>query len=154
MWWLDYLEYFSLLEPTRAWRLTQRKYHATYSTSLTNVTIQGLVFYGSHFVLMPNIICSLRNNHQESRFGSAPSPFLIQCRAQRSLSLLEATMNDDTSDFVKQNVLVKHVCLAIHGAWVWFVATILANELSAYAFRTYGTRYRGSILASTHLDVL
>jgi len=23
MWWLDYLEYFSLLEPTRAWRLTQ-----------------------------------------------------------------------------------------------------------------------------------
>jgi len=34
------------------------------------------------------------------------------------------------------------------------VATILENELSAYEFRTYGTRYGGSILASTHLDVL
>jgi len=34
------------------------------------------------------------------------------------------------------------------------VATILVNEVSAYEFRTYGTRYGGSILASTHLDVL
>ena len=34
------------------------------------------------------------------------------------------------------------------------MATILVNELSAYELRTYGTRYGGSILASTHLDVL
>jgi len=98
---------------------------------------------------MPNIICSLRNNHQESHFVSAPSPFLIQCQAQRTLSLLEATMNHDTSNFFVQNVLVNHVCLALHVAWDWFVATILVNELSEYEFRTYGTRYRGSILAST-----
>jgi len=34
------------------------------------------------------------------------------------------------------------------------VATIHVNELSAYEFSTYGTRYGGSILVSTHLDVL
>ena len=34
------------------------------------------------------------------------------------------------------------------------MATILVNELSAYEFRTYGTRHGGSMLASTHLDVL
>ena len=34
------------------------------------------------------------------------------------------------------------------------MATILVNELSAYDFRMYGTRYGGSILASIHLDVL
>ena len=34
------------------------------------------------------------------------------------------------------------------------MATILVNELSAYEFRTYGTRYGGSILASNHLNVL
>jgi len=65
---------------------------------------------------MPNIIYSLRNNHQESHFESAPSPFLIQGQAQRILSLLEVTMNHDTSDFLEQNVLVKHVSLAIHVA--------------------------------------
>jgi len=81
---------------------------------LTNAAIQGLVFFGSYFVLMPNIICSLRNNHQENHFESAPSPFLIQWQAQQTLSLLEATMNHDTSDFLEQNVLAKHVCLAIH----------------------------------------
>ena len=31
------------------------------------------------------------------------------------------------------------------------MATILVNELSAYEFRTYGTRYRGPILASTYV---
>ena len=30
----------------------------------------------------------------------------------------------------------------------------IVNELSAYAFSTYETRYGGSILASTYLDVL
>ena len=34
------------------------------------------------------------------------------------------------------------------------MATILVNELSEYEFRTYGTRYRGSILASTHVGVI
>jgi hypothetical protein len=34
------------------------------------------------------------------------------------------------------------------------VTTILVNEISAYEFSTYGTRYGGSILVSTHLDVL
>jgi hypothetical protein len=75
-----------------------------------------LVFFGSCFVLTLNIIDSLRNIHQESLFESASTPFLIQCLAQRRLSLLEATMNHDTSDFFGQFALVEHVYLAIHVA--------------------------------------
>ena len=65
----------------------------------------------------------------------------MQCQAQRTLSLLGATIDHETSYFFEQNLLVKHFYL------------ILVNELSAYEFRTYGTRYRGSILASTHVGV-
>jgi hypothetical protein len=68
---------------------------------------------------MPNIISYLRNNHLESHFespSSPSSPFLIQFQAQRTLSLLAATMNHDTSDFFERNLLVKHACLAIHVA--------------------------------------
>jgi hypothetical protein len=66
----------------------------------------------------------------------------MQCQAQRTLSLLGATIDHETSYFFEQNLLVKHFYL------------ILVNELSAYEFRTYGTRHGGSMLASTHLDVL
>jgi hypothetical protein len=53
---------------------------------ITNTMIKHLVFFGSCFLRMPNVVDSLRNNHQKMSFGSAPTPSLIQFHAQRRLS--------------------------------------------------------------------
>ena len=53
---------------------------------ITNTMIKHRVFFGSWFLRMPNVVDSLRNNHQKMSFGSAPTPSLIQFHAQRRLS--------------------------------------------------------------------
>ena len=53
---------------------------------ITNKMIKHLVFSGSCFLQMPNVVDSLRNNHQKMSFEAAPTPSLIQFHAQRRLS--------------------------------------------------------------------
>ena len=72
-------------------------------------------------------------------------------------SLLEPTINYDTSDF-SEHQCICHTRLLFY-SYSRSVSTFrgdsrVVNELSAYAFSTYGTRYDGSILTSTYLDVL
>jgi len=98
-----YLGYLSLLEPTRAWRLSSETANVMYSWCMTYEWC---------------IVSSL----QECPWICANSFLEIMPRTTMT-SLLEATINYDTSDFSEHQSICQTRLLAIHAAWVRFVAT-------------------------------
>jgi len=98
---------------------------------MANVMIEGLVFFGSCFLLMPNVVDSLHYYHQ------------------KVFSWYNTTQKEDFH-FLNQpwtTTPVNYVKLVCGNSRV-------VSKLSAYEFSMYGTRYGGSIPASNHLDVL
>jgi len=71
---------------------------------------------------------------------SAPPPFLRQGQAQRRLRFLKQPQTTTFTQCEYVSTVSGESCMV--------------NELSAYAFSTYGTTYVSSVLASTYLDVL
>ena len=112
----------------------------TVNIIITNTIIKFIVFFGSCFLQMPNVVDSLRNNHEESHLNLRQ---LHPC--------FNTTQNDDISDCSEQICICQSRLLTINVAIDRFEATV---ALWMVWFSTYGARYGESILADTHLNVL
>ena len=117
---------------------------------IRNVAIQGLysLDLASLWCCIVSIFDSLRNNHQGSLFDLRQLLFwhftswgnrkLRQKWVQRTRMRLSKTSSSYSHS-------MSSICRD---------SSRSVNELSAYEYSTYGTRYEGSILASTLFDAL
>ena len=140
-------------------RLPLKKYHACYNVDIimTNVTMEGLFFFGSSFLLMSNVVDSLhcRYNHQKV-FWICDNSIL-----DTTMPRIKKTFTSWTNHELRHQWFLRaNMCLSnTSSSYSCSVRLVcgnsrVVNKLSAYEFSMYGTRYGGSIPASNHLDVL